>query len=91
MDPEVLKLLGVMMAVMIPVAVGGGLFVTIASFSKRFKYRRVHPSSEVIEELRARVRELERRGEEFQLLEERVEFLERMLVAAREGKQLPAS
>lgn len=86
---DVVKLFGVMLAIMIPVAVGGCVFFLVAGRLKGLKGRRAAGSSQELEELRARVRELEQRQAQLQELEERVDFFERMLPALREGKALP--
>jgi len=86
---DVIKLFGVMVAIMIPVAIGGGVFVLIAGRLKALRGRRAAGSSQELEELRARVQELEQHQTQLQELEERVDFFERMLLALREGKALP--
>ena len=83
---DVIKLFGVMLAVMIPVAVGGGVFVLIARNAKSLMARRQPPSVQELEELRARVDELENGQRQVHELAERVDFVERMLPALREGK-----
>lgn len=83
----ILELFGVMLAVTIPVAIAGGVFLMIAHFSKRLKARRGPVSSQELEQLRARVEELEHGQRQMHELAERVDFLERMLPALREGKR----
>ena len=86
---DVIKLLGVMTAIMIPVAVGGGVFVLIATFTKRFKGSRPPIASQELKQLRARVEELELGQKQVSELAERLDFVERMLPALREGRALP--
>jgi len=81
-----IDLFGVMMAVMVPVGIGGGVFVLIAAYTKKFKPRRVASSSAEVEQLRARIEELEQGQKQLHELAERVDFVERMLPALREGK-----
>lgn len=83
---EILKLFGVMLAIMIPVAIGGGILGVIGHLTKRLKAPRAPASSEELEELRARVEELEHGQRQVHELAERVDFVERMLPALREGK-----
>jgi Tfp pilus assembly protein PilO len=83
---EILKLFGVMLAIMVPVAIGGGVFVVIGHLTKRLKARRGPAASQELEELRARVEELEHGQRQVHELAERVDFVERMLPALREGK-----
>jgi len=87
MDPAVLKLFGVMMAIMIPIALGGGVFVLIASFEKTRRGRSTE-SANTPEQL-GRSDILERIQAQLQQLEERLDFMERVLPALREGKPLP--
>lgn len=88
---DVIKLLGVMMAIMIPVAVGGGVFVLIANVTRRLKGSRVPISPQELRQLRARVEELELGQRQVGELAERLDFVERMLPALREGRALPAA
>lgn len=83
---EAVKLFGVMMAIMLPVAIGGGVFVVVNHLTKGLKGRRGAASSQELEELRARVEELEHGQRQVHELAERVDFVERMLPALREGK-----
>jgi hypothetical protein len=89
MDPEVLKLFGVMTAIMIPVGLGGGVFVLIASFAKRRRRGRIPESAAQSQQLSACLDALERTEAQIQQLEERLDFIERVLPALREGKPLP--
>ena len=84
---EVLKLFGVMLAVILPVAVGGGVFLLVAGKLKRLNARRVSPATEELEELRARVEELEHGQKQLHELAERLDFVERVLPALREGRE----
>ena len=83
---EAIKLFGTMMAVMIPVGLGGGVFVLIAAFAKRSKVAPTPLSSQELEELRIRVEGLEHGQRYLGELAERVNFVERMLPALHEGK-----
>lgn len=82
----IIKLFGVMLAVMLPVAIGGGVYALIAHYTKRLKPRRGSGSTQELEALRARVEELEHGQRQVHELAERVDFVERMLPALREGK-----
>lgn len=82
---EFVSLFSVMMAILIPVGIGGGIVVLMASFAKR---RRI-ASSGSSEDLAAVLETLERVDLRLQQLEERVDFIERVLPALREGKPLP--
>jgi hypothetical protein len=81
---EFLNLFAIMMAILIPVGVGGGIVVLMANISKR---RRI-ASSGSSEDLAASLETLERIDLRLQQLEERVDFIERVLPALREGKPL---
>lgn len=82
---EFVSLFGTMMAILIPVGVGGGIVVLMASFAKR----RRRASSGSSEDLAAVLDSLERMDLRLQQIEERVDFIERVLPALREGKLLP--
>jgi hypothetical protein len=82
---DFLNLFGIMMAILIPVGVGGGIVVLMANLSKR---RRI-ASSSTSEDLAASLETLERIDLRLQQLEERVDFIERVLPTLREGKPLP--
>jgi hypothetical protein len=73
-----------MLAVMIPVALGGALFMRLA-FGKRSTRRSARTAAE-LEQLKARLADLEAREDRVHELEERVDFVERMLTGLREGK-----
>jgi len=75
------------MAVMIPVGIGGGIFVLIAAYTKR-KGRRTPIASQELEQLRARLDELELAQRQVHELAERLDFVERLLPALRENKPL---
>jgi len=83
---DAIKLFAVMMAILVPVALGGGLYLLIASFVKRTT--RTHDAIESgdLQELRGRLEELEGKESRLQELEERLDFLERALPRAREAK-----
>lgn len=81
---EFLNLFAVMMAILIPVGIGGGIVVLMANMAKR---RRI-ASSGSSEDLAASLETLERIDLRLQQLEERVDFIERVLPALREGKPL---
>ena len=85
---EAIKLFGTMMAIMIPVGIGGGVFVLIAALAKRTTVASPPLSSQELEELRLRVDGLEQGQRHLDLLAERVTFVERMLPALHEGKRL---
>jgi hypothetical protein len=82
---EFVSLFGTMMAILIPVGVGGGIVVMMASFAKR----RRRATSGSSEDLAAVLDNLERMDLRLQQIEERVDFIERVLPALREGKPLP--
>jgi hypothetical protein len=88
MDPEVVKLFGVMLAIMVPVAAGGGVFVLIASLAKRHRSGGIRPSSGS-DDLSSVLDGIERLDLRMQQLEERLDFVERVLPTLREGA--PAS
>jgi len=81
---DVAGVFGAMLAVMIPVAIAGALFMRIA-FGKRTGRRSAQSAAEV-ERLTARIAELEAREDRVHELEERLDFVERMLTGLREGK-----
>lgn len=82
---DALELFGVMMAIMLPVGIGWGIFVLISNFNKRLKGR--GPSAQELDELRDRLEQLEREQAQVHELAERLDFVERMLPPLREGKQ----
>jgi hypothetical protein len=82
---DVIKVFVGMIAVMIPVAIGGALFFRL-TFGRRGPRRRSAQSAAEIEQLNARIAELEMREDRTHELEERVDFVERMLIGLREGK-----
>jgi hypothetical protein len=84
MDSDVIKLFGVMLAIMIPVGVAGGIAALLNALGKR---RRIAASTSS-EDLTAVLDTLERMDLRLQQLEERVDFIERVLPALREGKPL---
>ena len=86
---DFINLFGVMMAIMIPVAIGGGIFVLIAARVKRLKARRGASPTQDLEQLRTRVDDLEHGQRQLQELAERLDFIERMLPALREGRETP--
>ena len=86
---DVIKLFGVMMAVTMPAVIGWGIYAWIANQSKRVKPGRGNPASQELEDLQARVDELERGQRQVLELAERLDFVERMLPALREGKAPP--
>jgi len=88
MDSEFVKLFATMLAIMVPVAVGGGVFVLIASLAKRRRGRSIRPPSGS-EDLRSVLDGIERLDLRMQQLEERLDFVERVLPTLREGA--PAS
>lgn len=90
MDPDIIKLFGVMTAVLVPVAIGGGVYFLVVSFAKRLARPQDAPPSDDLHELRERVDELERKETRLQELEERLDFLERVLPRVREAQpQVP--
>src|ERR1051326_202477 len=83
---DIIKLFGVLVAILIPVTVGWAMFTRIM----RYKQSRLPAgglSPEVIEDLRSQMLEREDRVRE---LEERVDFVERMLTALKEGRTAEA-
>lgn len=86
---DVIKLFAVMMAVTMPAVIGWGIYALIANHSKRLKAGRSALSSQELEHLLTRVEELERGQRQVLELAERLDFVERMLPALREGKALP--
>lgn len=89
MDPGILKFFGVMMTLTLSIALGGGLLMLITSFAKRIRNPAQVPSSDQIEDLRARLELLEQRASQYEELDERLDFLERVVLALREGKPAP--
>ena len=92
MSNEFINLFSIMMAIMIPVGVGGGVVILMASLGKRLSKRRI-PSPESSEDLGGVLDALERMELRLQQVEERVDFIERVLPAMREAKlisELPA-
>src|SRR5262249_972416 len=87
MGPEFVKLFGTMLAIMVPVAVGGGVFVLIASLAKRRGKRRIPTANS--EDLGTVLDGLARMEAQLQEVQERVDFIERVLPALREGKPMP--
>ena len=85
MDPDVIKLFGVMTAIMIPLALAGGVYFLVTSFVRRLPRSRTTPEPDELQDLRERVEELERREARVQEIEERLDFLERVLPRVREG------
>ena len=85
MDPAVLKLFEVMMAIFVPVALGGGVYVLVASFAKRLPRARGVEEGDDVQQLRERLEELEQRETRIQEIEERLDFIERVLPQVREG------
>lgn len=80
----VIKLFGVMMAIMLPVALGGGVFVLVAHYTKKLQSARRGASSQELEQLRTRLEELEHGQQQVHELAERLDFVERMLPARRD-------
>ena len=86
MDPDLIKLFGLMTAVLVPVAIGGGVYYLVTSLAKRVT--RPHDVTQIddLQELRERVEELERKEGRLQEIEERLDFLERVLPRVRESQ-----
>lgn len=82
---EVVKLFGIMLAIMLPVAIAGGILAVVGTFTKRLKARRGPAGAQELEDLRARIEELEHGQRQVHELAERVDFVERMLPALRAG------
>jgi len=76
---ELLQLSGVLLATLIPVALVGGGFLLIARKLKRSKARRLTASTQELQQLQARVDELEQGQRQLHELAERVDFVERMM------------
>ena len=89
MDSDFVGVFTTLMAIMIPVAVGGGIFVLIASFAKRRggRNRSIRPASGS-DDLTRVLESVERLDLRMQQLEERLDFVERVLPPLREGKPL---
>jgi hypothetical protein len=85
MDPGIIKLFGVMMAIMLPIFLGVGLLSVITAMGKRIG-RPHSPDTEGLQHLRERLEQLEARDARIQDLEERLDFVERVLPALREGR-----
>ncbi|HWO87990.1 MAG TPA: hypothetical protein VNL98_02450 [Gemmatimonadales bacterium] len=85
MDPDILKFFAAMMTL----TFCGGLFMLITSLARRIGNPPRAPSSDEIEDLRARLDALEQRASQYEELDERLDFLERMALALREGKPAP--
>ncbi|HVH10599.1 MAG TPA: hypothetical protein VM736_12455 [Gemmatimonadales bacterium] len=82
-----MKLFGVMMAIMIPAAIFVATIVLVSSFAKGARDRRAK-SAAGSQELAPLADSLERIDSRLQQLEERVDFIERVLPAVREGNRL---
>ena len=87
MGSEYFDLFATMMAIMIPISIGGGIVVLFASVAKRRRNRSIRPASGS-DELTSVLESVERLDLRMQQLEERLDFVERMLPALREGKPL---
>ena len=95
MDPDIVKfltvVLGIGMLVAIPVAAYAAIVATRAIWVKG-EPGKLDSASEIkdeLEQLRARVAELEAVPERVTELEERVDFSERLLTRARDAEQSP--
>ena len=86
MDSDVIQLFGIMTAILVPVAIGGGVYVLVTSFAKRLTRPQDTSQSDDLQELRERVAELEGREARLQEIEERLDFLERVLPRVREAQ-----
>lgn len=87
MGSEYFDLFATMMAIMIPVSIGGGIVVLFASVAKRRRNRGIRPASGS-DDLTRVLESVERLDLRMQQLEERLDFVERILPALREGKPL---
>ena len=86
MDPHVLNFLIATLGVTVSLAIGGGLFVLIA---KKLRTPSQAPSSDEIEDLRSRLEILEGMSSRFEEQDERLDFLERVVSALKEGRASP--
>ena len=86
MDPHVLNFLIATLGVTVSLAIGGGLFVLIA---KKLRSPSQAPSSDELEDLRSRLESLEGMASRFEEQDERLDFVERMLSALKEGRTAP--
>lgn len=84
-----MDLFRLMLAGAVWLLIATGLFVVIRALVKRFRSSSL-PAVNELEEIRTRMQLLETREAQFEELEERLDFLERMLPAIREGKPLAA-
>ena len=87
MSSEFFDLFATMMAIMIPISIGGGIVVLFASVAKRRRNRSIRPANGSDGDTRVR-ESIERLDLRLQQLEERLDFVERILPALREGKPL---
>lgn len=83
MDPDIVNLFGVLLSLTVSVAIGGGVFRIIWVFTKRSR-----PPDERASDYERRLDyladELDQRDGYIQELEDRVDFLERMLPPLRD-------
>ena len=86
MDPHVLNFLIATLGVTVSLGIGGGVFVLIA---KKLRTPSQPPSSEEIDDLRARLEILEGMASRVEEQDERLDFLERVLSARKEGRPGP--
>ena len=86
MDPHVLNFLIATLGVTLSLAIGGGLFMLIA---KKLRTPSQSPSNDEIEDLRSRLESLEGMASRFEEQDERLDFLERVLSALKEGRGAP--
>jgi hypothetical protein len=90
MDPHVLNFLIATLGVTVSVAIGAGVYTLIAN---KLRAPFQAPANDEIEELRSRLDTLEGTASRFEELGERLDFVERVLSALKEGRaasvQLP--
>jgi hypothetical protein len=84
---EFVKLFLTMLAILVPVSIAGGIVALMASFAKRHRIAAPPPANP--EDLSAILETLERMDVRLQQLEERVDFVERVLPGLRAGKPVP--
>jgi hypothetical protein len=87
---EILMFFGVMMSLVITAATGYGLFALIGTVSKRASGRRELPAiaPEELDDIRARLAEVDQMHGRIAELEDRLDFAERLLAQRKEPEKI---